>query len=136
MAEKDNGVFTLSEEQDLEYTQSVRKTLLRELIAVEPGGKISDDPDRANLLLTVLRDVDKTNLAKANTRVKNKAADGLQDIGDAMAEILTATSGYGSNKRRSTPVSIPKEELAIELVADETFTGVKTFTYEEMIQEE
>ena len=87
------------------------------------------------MVTTLLRDMDKTNLGKAGARSKAKQAEGFQDLGSAMAEILAKTPGYGAskNKHREVPVAVPAELLEIDVVEGETHIGVQTVTYQEMI---
>ena len=133
MSNPNDGVFTLEEQQQLERSQSIRGALLTELLAA--SGKTTDSEERFTMVTTLLRDMDKTNLGKAGARSKAKQAEGFQDLGSAMAEILAKTPGYGSskNKHREVPVSVPDELLKIDVVEGETHIGVQTVTYQEMI---
>lgn len=135
MSNPNDGVFTLDEQQQLERSQSVRGALLTELLAGQ--GKVTDSEERFAMVTTILRDMDKTTLGKAGARSKAKQAEGFQDLGSAMAEILAKTPGYGSvkGKHREVPVEVPKELLEIELIEGETHIGVQTVTYQEMIQD-
>ena len=133
MSNPNDGVFTLEEQQQLERSQSIRGALLTELLAA--SGKTTDSEERFTMVTTLLRDMDKTNLSKAGARSKAKQAEGFQDLGSAMAEILAKTPGYGAskNKPREVPVAVPAELLEIDVVEGETHIGVQTVTYQEMI---
>ena len=133
MSNPNDGVFTLEEQQQLERSQSIRGALLTELLAA--SGKTTDSEERFTMVTTLLRDMDKTNLGKAGARSKAKQAEGFQDLGSAMAEILAKTPGYGAskNKHREVPVTVPAELLEINVVEGETHIGVQTVTYQEMI---
>ena len=133
MSNPNDGVFTLEEQQQLERSQSIRGALLTELLAA--SGKTTDSKERFTMVTTLLRDMDRTNLDKAGARSKAKQAEGFQDLGSAMAEILAKTPGYGAskNKHREVPVTVPAELLEIDVVEGETHIGVQTVTYQEMI---
>lgn len=133
MSNPNDGVFTLEEQQQLERSQSIRGALLTELLAA--SGKTTDSEERFTMVTTLLRDMDKINLGKAGARSKAKQAEGFQDLGSAMAEILAKTPGYGvsKNKHREVPVTVPAELLEIDVVEGETHIGVQTVTYQEMI---
>lgn len=90
------GVAPQSDEESLNYTQTIRFRVVEDLVA---GGKIPNDPkDRAQLLAT-LDGMDRQVLTKQKIKIEEKAADADRLAAQVLATVVAQTKGRSPFER-------------------------------------
>lgn len=124
-----NSVLDLEDQARLNLTLKTREKIITTLTQ---DGKIPDDESDRSLLIKALDGMDRTVLTKA--KIKSDDANSKSQVA---ASNMVAQMLLNMNKAKGVPrtESLDVIDMEVNPVQDETFIGVKTFSYEEMISD-
>lgn len=131
-------VVTGSDNQLLDMTQTIRTGIVRNL--TKGNQEVPEDPKEVGILLEVMKDIDRTALAK--TKIASDVAKGNQDREAMllMAKIAAKTSVKDNPMRSLTPVDNveqtfdPRQLPAPNFVKGEMEVGVEVENFDSFIE--
>lgn len=133
-----SDVFSLEDQQRLEFTNKLRKKLIETLVTDEDKPGIPQEKADKALLVSLLDGMDRTTLSKAKIKTEDKAVKGNADATNLIAEVLRGLSTNQKQKAQSGGGSIPTlpSDVKFSDVEGETQLGTHGVKIDEFMQKQ
>jgi hypothetical protein len=132
----------LNADSQLDFTQAIRRRLVKGLLPDDESASLPDDPKLLNVLLAALKDHDKVTLTLKRLDADNENADADRAALDQFHR-LSAMTGAKDLARTDTPTVNedgpqfdPSEIPTVALVEGELATGLDNMDYDKFMAEQ
>lgn len=129
-------ISILNEDAELLFVRNIRLEAIRQSMA---NGKIPSDPDQAEVLVKLLKDMDQSALTRKKLKAEQEQSQQLGDMTSVVAELLKNLNGQSGlinpeeNKNKQIE-EIPEDKEVKDLLPGELEQGIVNDTYENFMQ--
>lgn len=125
-----NDIMDAEDKARIELTQNVRGQIIREMLK---DGKLPKDKEDRDFLMKSLDGMDRTVLAKTKIKSDDAAAKNQAQTAKLIADVLTNFDARKTSVRRIGAPTLG--DVPITLSPGETFIGVETVKYTDIMQQ-
>ena len=131
--------MSTTDDQDIDYTQSIRKQIVSAITSDGDYTKLANDDDRVKILLTTLKDMDQAALGRLRIKSDNDNVDKLIQSKAMVTDILAQfnpnqVSIDGSVNRNKR--SFDEEDGNRDYVEGEMSVGISQRTFNEFVSQD
>lgn len=127
-------------EEDIQFTQSLRRTFINTLTGTLKLEDIAKDPESANVLAKFLKDMDAVSLAKLRIKSDGDNVDKLvsqkalvaEVLGTINPDFLRTVANTDPNIKNLNKISLDDSDGPVELVLGETDVGVAELSLDKL----
>lgn len=129
-------ISILNEDAELLFVRNIRLEAIRQSMA---NGKIPSDPDQAEVLVKLLKDMDQSALTRKKLKAEQEQSQQLGDMTSVVAELLKNLNGQSGlinpeeNKNKQIE-EIPEDKEVKDLLPGELEQGIVNDNYENFMQ--
>lgn len=133
-----NDLFSLEDQQRLEFTNKLRKKLIVSLVVDEDKPGVPEEKADKALLVSLLDGIDRSTLSKAKIKTEDKALKGNADATNLIAEVLRGMSTGQRKQAQSGGGSVPTLPSDVKFgdVEGETQLGTHGIKIDEFMEKQ